>query len=273
MHRPSGLWGSIVPFLENLALNDIFLSLRKTRGQVESLLLFRRALSSPTTCRFIPAHCPLFEAHTIVSVEQFALEFDLAPRRRIYTVGELNAAIRAALDEEFQDIWVAGEISGLKPAASGHLYFTLKERDSQVRCVAFRFRAPFLEVQAARWLAVLARAASMFTSRAASTNCKWKRWSRGSGRAATGFEQLKKKLAAEGLFAAERKRPLPRFPRRIGIVTSPARRGHRRPHPRAHAPVSGLHIRLFPARVQGEGRWRRCAAASSTSAGQSGRTC
>ena len=52
-------------------------------------------------------------------MEQFALEFDLEPRRRIYTVGELNAAIRAALDEEFQDIWVAGEISGLKPAASG----------------------------------------------------------------------------------------------------------------------------------------------------------
>ena len=65
------------------------------------------------------------------SVEQFALEFDLTPPRRIYTVGELNAAIRAALDAEFREVWVSGEISGLKLAASGHYYFTLKEPEAQ----------------------------------------------------------------------------------------------------------------------------------------------
>ena len=62
------------------------------------------------------------------SVEQAALEFELTPERRIYTVSELNAAIRAALDAEFRDVWVSGEISGLKLASSGHFYFTLKER-------------------------------------------------------------------------------------------------------------------------------------------------
>jgi exodeoxyribonuclease VII large subunit len=69
-------------------------------------------------------------------VDQFA--FDFAPARRIYSVSELNTAIGAILEEEFPDIWVAGEISGLKLAASGHYYFTLKEREAQVRAVAFR---------------------------------------------------------------------------------------------------------------------------------------
>jgi exodeoxyribonuclease VII large subunit len=71
-------------------------------------------------------------------VEQFALEFDLAPQRRVYSVGELNAAIRATLEAEFSGVWVAGEISGVKLATSGHYYFTLKEREAQVKCVAFR---------------------------------------------------------------------------------------------------------------------------------------
>ena len=70
-------------------------------------------------------------------MEQFAL-FDRPPERRVLTVSELNGAIRAVLDAEFSDVWVSGEISGVKLAASGHYYFTLKERDAQVRCVAFR---------------------------------------------------------------------------------------------------------------------------------------
>ena len=71
-------------------------------------------------------------------MDQFALEFGFAPEQPVYTVSELNAAIRAVLDEEFQDIRVSGEISGSKLAASGHYYFTLKEREAQVRCVAFQ---------------------------------------------------------------------------------------------------------------------------------------
>ena len=90
-------------------------------------------------------------------MEQSALEFDLTPERRIYTVGELNAAIRKALEPEFRDIWVSGEISGLKLAASGHYYFTLKERESQVKCVAFRSAHRYWKFKPQDGLAVLAR--------------------------------------------------------------------------------------------------------------------
>jgi len=187
-------------------------------------------------------------------VEQFALEFDLAPRLRIYTVGELNAAIRAALDEEFQDIWVAGEISGLKPAASGHLYFTLKERDSQVRCVAFRSAHRFWKFKPRDGLAVLARGRiDVYEPRGEYQLQVETLEPRGVGALQLAFEQLKKKLAAEGLFAAERKRPLPRFPRRIGIVTSPRGAAIADLIHVLTRRFPGLHIRLFPARVQGEG--------------------
>lgn len=188
------------------------------------------------------------------SVEQFALEFNLAPERRIYTVPELTAAIRAALDERFQDIWVSGEVSGMKAAASGHYYFTLKERDAQLSCVAFRSAHRFWKFKPQDGLAVLARGRiDVYEARGAYQLQVEALEPRGFGALQLAFEQLKKKLAAEGLFAAERKRPLPRFPRRIGIVTSPRGAaiadliqvlGRRSP---------GLHIRLFPALVQGEG--------------------
>lgn len=88
-------------------------------------------------------------------MDQFA--FDFAPARRIYTVAELNAAIRATLENEFPDVWVAGEISGVKLAASGHYYFTLKEREAQVRAVAFRSAHRYWKFKPQDGLAVLAR--------------------------------------------------------------------------------------------------------------------
>ena len=155
-------------------------------------------------------------------MEQIALEFDLAPERRIYTVSELNTAIRAVLDEEFREVWVAGEISGMKQAASGHFYFTLKERDAQVRCVAFRSAHRYWRFKPQDGLAVLARGRiDVYEARGEYQLQVEMLEPRGLGALQLAFEQLKKKLAAEGLFAAERKRPLPRFPRRIGIVTSP----------------------------------------------------
>ncbi len=187
-------------------------------------------------------------------MEQFALEFDLVPQRRIYTVSELNAAIRATLDTEFRDVWVSGEISGLKLAPSGHYYFTLKEREAQVKCVAFRSSHRYWKFKPADGMAVLARGRiDVYEARGEYQLLVEALEPQGIGALQLAFEQLKKKLAAEGLFAPERKRPLPRFPRRIGIVTSP--RGaviadmvgilSRR--------FPGLHIRLFPALVQGEG--------------------
>ncbi|MGA2131050.1 MAG: exodeoxyribonuclease VII large subunit [Bryobacteraceae bacterium] len=185
-------------------------------------------------------------------MDQFA--FDFSPRRRVYSVSELNGAIRAALERDFPDVWISGEISGVKLATSGHYYFTLKEREAQVRAVAFRSAHRFWKFKPQDGLAVLARGRiDVFEARGEYQLIVELLEPQGYGALQAAFEQLKKKLAAEGLFEPSRKRPLPRYPRRIGIVTSP--RG---------AVISdmiqilsrrfpGLHIRLFPALVQGEG--------------------
>ncbi len=187
-------------------------------------------------------------------MEQFALEFDLTPQRRIFTVSELNAAIRAVLDSEFQDVWVAGEISGLKLAPSGHYYFTLKEREAQVRCVAFRSAHRYWKFKPRDGLAVLARGRiDVYEARGEYQLLVETMEPQGLGALQLAFEQLKKKLAAEGLFEAARKRPLPRFPRRIGIVTSPRGAAIADLVEILTRRSPGLHIRLFPALVQGEG--------------------
>jgi exodeoxyribonuclease VII large subunit len=187
-------------------------------------------------------------------VEQFALEFDLTPQRRVFGVSELNAAIRAVLDEEFQDVWVSGEISGLKLAQSGHYYFTLKERESQVKCVAFRSSHRYWKFKPQDGLAVLARGRiDVYEARGEYQLLVDLMEPQGFGALQLAFEQLKKKLAAEGLFAAERKRALPRFPRRIGVVTSPRGAAIADMVNILTRRFPGLHIRLFPALVQGEG--------------------
>jgi len=199
-------------------------------------------------------------------MEQYALP--LLPERRVYTVSELNAAIRGILDQEFPDVWVAGEISGTKLATSGHYYFTLKERDSQLRCVCFRSTHRYLKFKPQDGVAVVARGRiDVFEARGEYQLLVEFLEPQGHGALQFAFEQLKKKLAAEGLFDAARKRALPRFPRRIGIVTSP--RG---------AVISdmlhilerrfpGLHVRLFPATetmggAGNRGAWRRVARGS-----------
>jgi exodeoxyribonuclease VII large subunit len=187
-------------------------------------------------------------------VDQIELGFEVAPERRVFSVSELNRAIRGILDSEFSDVRVAGEISGLKLAASGHYYFTLKERDSQVKCVAFRSAHRFWKHKPADGLAVVARGrVDVYEQRGEYQLLVESIEPQGLGALQAAFEKLKQKLASEGLFERERKRPLPRFPGRIGIVTS--LRG---------AVVSdmlhildrrfpGLHVRVFPALVQGEG--------------------
>jgi len=187
-------------------------------------------------------------------VEQFALEFDLTPQRRVYSVSELNAAIRGMLDEEFRDIWVSGEISGLKLAASGHYYFTLKERDAQLKCTAFRSSHRYWKFKPADGLAVLARGRiDVYEVRGEYQLLVELLEPQGLGALQLAFEQLKKKLAADGLFATERKRALPRFPRRIGIVTSPRGAAIADMVGILSRRFPGITIRLFPALVQGPG--------------------
>jgi exodeoxyribonuclease VII large subunit len=187
-------------------------------------------------------------------MEQFALEFDLTPQRRVFSVSELNAAIRIVLDVEFQEVWVSGEISGLKLAASGHYYFTLKDAEAQVRCVAFRSSHRYWKFKPRDGLAVLARGRlDVYEARGEYQLQVEMLEPQGLGALQLAFEQLKRKLALEGLFAPDRKRVLPRFPRRIGIVTSPRGAAIGDMVQILSRRFPGLHIRLYPALVQGEG--------------------
>ena len=185
-------------------------------------------------------------------MEQFALEF--APQRRVYEVSEINGAIRDLLYREFHDIWVAGEISGAKLAPSGHYYFTLKELDSQLRCVMFRSAHRYLKFKPQDGLAVLARGhIDVYEARGDYQLQVEFLEPQGHGALQLAFEQLKKKLAAEGLFEPARKKPLPRYPRRIGIVTSPRGAAIQDMLNILARRFPGLHIRIYPAQVQGEG--------------------
>jgi len=185
-------------------------------------------------------------------MEQIAFRFE--PSRRVFTVAELNTAIHGLLEREFADVWVTGEISGTRLAASGHYYFTLKEQDAQLRCACFRQTARYLRFKPQDGVAVIARGRiDVYEVRGEYQLLVETLEPQGRGALQLAFEQLKKKLAAEGLFDAARKRPIPAFPRRIGIVTSPSGAAIRDLLNILERRFPGLHIRLFPAQVQGEG--------------------
>jgi exodeoxyribonuclease VII large subunit len=185
-------------------------------------------------------------------MEQLALAW--GPVRKTFTVAELNARIRGLLGDEFDDVWVAGEISGSKTATSGHCYFTLKDQDAQLRCVCFRQYLRYLKFKPQDGMAVLARGhIDVYEARGEYQLLVEAIEPQGHGALQFAFEQLKKKLAAEGLFDAARKRPIPRLPQRIGIVTSPSGAVVRDITEILSRRFPGLHVRIFPALVQGEG--------------------
>jgi exodeoxyribonuclease VII large subunit len=142
--------------------------------------------------------------------------------QEIITVTELNRLARAVLERDFPLLWVAGEVSNLTRAPSGHWYFTLKDADAQVRCAMFRSRAQAVPWRLENGQQVEAHAlVSLYEARGEfQLNVESLRRA-GLGRLYEAFLRLKEKLAAEGLFDDQRKRALPRFPHRIGIVTSP----------------------------------------------------
>ena len=185
-------------------------------------------------------------------MEQLALGWE--PRRRTFTVTELNAQIRGLLGDQFDDIWVAGEISGCKTVASGHCYFTLKDRESQLRCVCFRMTLRYLRFKPQDGMAILARGhVDVFEARGEYQLLVEAIEPQGHGALQAAFEQLKRKLAAEGLFEVSRKRALPTLPRRIGLVTSPTGAVIRDVLQILERRFPGLHLRLYPVQVQGEG--------------------
>ena len=184
------------------------------------------------------------------------------PAPRVLTVTQLAALVREALEGGVGSVWVAGEISNLRPAPSGHVYFTLKDEQSQLGAVMFRSVAQALAFRPADGMEVLVCArVSLYPVRGALQLYVDTIEPRGLGALQLAFEQLKARLGAEGLFAAARKRPLPRFPRAVGIVT--ALRGavihDMRTVLRARWPACRIVVR--PVRVQGAGAGREVAEA------------
>ncbi len=184
---------------------------------------------------------------------EVASEPFLEPARRVWRVGALVGEVRTHLEGAYSDVWVEGEVSNLRPAASGHLYFTLKDGDAQLPAVLFRRQAQLLRFRLEDGLQVLLRGrVSVYEQRGQMQLIGEYVEPVGAGSLQVAFEQLKARLGAEGLFAADRKRPLPRFPRCIGIVTSPAGaviRDFLHVAGRRHA---ALEVLIYPAVVQGE---------------------
>jgi exodeoxyribonuclease VII large subunit len=184
---------------------------------------------------------------------QLDLTFTAPPARRVWTVRDLVSSMRSSIEREYTDIWVDGEISNLRPAESGHLYFTLKDNGAQLRVVMFRSQARLLRFRPENGMQVLARGrVTVYEDRGELQVIAEYLEPKGAGALQVAFEQLKAKLQSEGLFERSRKKPIPAMPRRIGIVTSP--RGAaiqdilniiRRRH-------ESVHVLIFPAQVQGE---------------------
>lgn len=141
---------------------------------------------------------------------------------KVFSVSELNRQIKNCLEEQFSDLWIEGEISNLKPASSGHLYFSLKDSQSQVSTVMFRGAAMKMRFQPENGLSVLAYGRlTVYEPRGNYQIIVEHMEPKGVGALQLAFEQLKKKLSAEGLFDESRKKLLPFLPKKIGIVTSP----------------------------------------------------
>ena len=176
-----------------------------------------------------------------------------APERRVWKVRDLVAAVRTHVEREYADAWVEGEISNFRAPDSGHLYFTLKDGNAQIRVVMFRSSARLLRFRPADGLQVVLRGrVTVYEDRGELQISAEYIEPKGAGSLQLAFEQLKAKLEAEGLFAAERKKPIPSLPSRIGIVTSAqaaALRDILNILERRHHSVNVL---IFPAQVQGD---------------------
>ena len=174
--------------------------------------------------------------------------------RRVITVSQLTAKIRGLLESGFGDVWVEGEISNCKIWNTGHMYFTLKDGGAQIKAVMYRSAVRYLKFKAEDGLRVIARGRiGVYEPKGEYQILCDHLQPQGFGALQLAFEQLKKKLQAEGLFDSARKRPLPALPAKIGIVTSldgAALRDIIKVLTRRHP---NTHLVIRPARVQGEG--------------------
>ena len=176
------------------------------------------------------------------------------PRRRVYSVSELTSAVRTLFEDQLGEIWVEGEISNCRVWNTGHLYFTLKDRDAQLKAVMFRTTLRYLKFTPEDGLHVVARGRlGVYAPKGEYQIVCEHIEPHGLGALQLAFEQLKKKLQAEGLFEAARKRPLPALPRKIGIVTSLDGAALRDIIKVLRRRQPNAHLVIRPARVQGEG--------------------
>ncbi len=172
---------------------------------------------------------------------------------QVYSVTQLTHAIKEHLEEHFRSLWVEGEVSNFRAPSSGHFYFTLKDEAAQIRAVMFRSRNAVLPFLPEDGLQVICRAnLSVYPPRGDYQLIVESMEPKGQGALQLAFEALKRKLAEEGLFDPERKRPLPFLPRVVGIVTSPTGAAVRDILKVIGRRFPNLEIRFCPVRVQGE---------------------
>ena len=188
--------------------------------------------------------------------------FPAAETRKVFSVWELTADIKRLLEKQIGAVWVGGEITNLRAQSSGHVYFTLKDAGAQLSCVLFRSAANAPRHLLADGQKVLLQGdVTVYEARGQYQLIVREVEPQGVGALQAAFEKLKQKLAAEGLFAPERKRALPRFPQRIGLVTSPTGAAIRDVLHVIQRRDPSLEIVLAPCRVQGEGAAAEIAAA------------
>jgi exodeoxyribonuclease VII large subunit len=185
-----------------------------------------------------------------------------APVRKILSVSELTSQVRWLLEGQVGTIWVTGEVTNLRAQSSGHMYFTLKDAGSQLSCVLFRAEpVAHRELLEDGQKVLLQGDVTVYEARGQYQMIVRAVELQGVGALQIAFEKLKQKLAAEGLFASERKRELPRYPQRIGLVTSPTGAAIRDVLHVVRRRNPSLQILLVPCRVQGDGAAREIAAA------------
>jgi exodeoxyribonuclease VII large subunit len=188
----------------------------------------------------------------VEKITQF--ELNLAPERKIWSVAELTSRISNVLATQFSNLWVEGEVSNYHAATSGHLYFTLKDANAQVKCVCFRSQAVRLKFRPEDGLKLIVRGSiSVYEPRGEYQIYVEHIEPSGVGALQVAFEQLKKRLDAEGLFDQARKKPLPLLPGRIGVVTSPTGAAVRDIIRILRRRFHNVHLIVYPVRVQGDG--------------------
>src|ERR1035437_3349208 len=188
--------------------------------------------------------------------------FPAEQTRKVLSVSELTAQVKRLLEKQVGSVWVTGEVTNLRAQSSGHIYFTLKDAGAQLSCVLFRGEAVARRELLQDGQKVLLQGdVTVYEARGQYQLIVRAVELQGVGALQVAFEKLKQKLAAEGSFAAERKRPLPKFPQRIGLVTSPTGAAIRDVLHVVRRRNPGLEIILAPCRVQGDGAAKEIAEA------------